>query len=140
MVKQMRQTMTNLRSSVPAVARRAMAWLLVVSCGALAARDAAAQTIGIQGEKFVVDPGDGRGPQPKFLMFISYFDAMRAANLEEDLDYIKSLRFDGIRIFTMWHVLPPTGTCNNAPSDTLIDSQGNVRGDTTPPSGRLASL
>ena len=46
----------------------------------------------------------------KFLLFVSYFDAMRRAHedgeaatlLDRDLAYIRGQGFDGIRIFTNW--------------------------------------
>ena len=51
---------------------------LVAPVGALA------QSLTVRSTQFVVDSGDGRGAQPKFLLFISYFDATRAAYLDED--------------------------------------------------------
>jgi hypothetical protein len=59
----------------------------------LCATAAQAQKLTIQGDRFVVDG------TPKFLTFITYFGAMGAPNTIQDLHLIKSLGFDGIRIW-----------------------------------------
>lgn len=64
----------------------------------LLASPALAQTLGIQGTRFTVDG------QQRFLTFVSLFDAVREANgdLQQDLNYIQSHHYDGIRIFPTW--------------------------------------
>ena len=52
-----------------------------------------AQTLTVQGDKFAVDG------TPRFLVFISYFQAMSAPNVTADLHLLKSLGFDGLRIW-----------------------------------------
>src|SRR5712692_8475198 len=65
--------------------------MLVVLC--LCAIEAQAQKLSIQGDRFAVDG------TPKFLTFITYFGAMGARNLINDLHLIRSLGFDGIRLW-----------------------------------------
>src|SRR5229473_4124346 len=67
---------------------------LVVLIGlCLLAIEARAQKLSIQGDRFAVDG------TPRFLTFISYFGAMGAPNTINDLHLIRSLGFDGIRIW-----------------------------------------
>ena len=40
---------------------------------------AAAQSITVESDHFVVDRNDGNGPRAQFLLFISYFDGLRAS-------------------------------------------------------------
>jgi hypothetical protein len=64
---------------------------------------AAAQSVAVEGDHFVVDRHDGKGPRPKFLLFVSYFDALRASDLAGDLDYIANrMQFDGVRVLVNW--------------------------------------
>lgn len=84
--------------------------ITMLSCLLLAAASAEAQrpSVSVEGDHFLVN---GR---PRFLIFISHPDAMRArragpctnpsdTSLECDLKYIKeTLHFDGIRIFPNW--------------------------------------
>src|SRR5262245_35059012 len=59
--------------------------------------------IAVEGDHFTVDRGDGAGPRAKFLVFISYFDGLRATDRDGDLNYIaNTIRFDGIRILPNW--------------------------------------
>jgi hypothetical protein len=104
-------------------------WLVV-------AQWAGAQTLGVAGERFTVD---GR---PRFLLFVSYFDGLRATGLESDLDFIRhDLGFDGIRVFANWWVYDRDATpCPAAADDTLFDADGRVRGDGPRPTGPLARL
>jgi hypothetical protein len=69
---------------------------------------------------------------PRFLLFVSYFDAMRRSDsngqntgdLDTDFAYIKAQGFDGIRIFPNWfHYL--TGA--QADDDGLFKSDGQIR-------------
>lgn len=55
----------------------------------------------------------------KFYTLFSYFDALRAMYLEEDLDYINNFGFEGIRIMLNWF-------WNECPSPTIFDLHGNV--------------
>lgn len=74
------------------------------------------------------------------LLFISYFDALRATELEGDLDYIATdLKFDGIRVFPNWLQRDPN-YCAIPDTDLLFDNAGNVRGDHPEPSGALKTL
>src|ERR1700730_11594845 len=54
---------------------------------------AQAQKLSIQGDRFAVDG------TPRFLTFITYFGAMGAPNTIADVHLIRSLGFDGIRIW-----------------------------------------
>ena len=47
--------------------------------------------------------------QPRFLVFVSYFDGMRrlrTGNVFDDFEYLKRLGVDGIRILPMWFDVP----------------------------------
>jgi hypothetical protein len=118
------------------VALRFARLLLIVTALADPAR---AQTLGVEGGHFTVD-GKGR-----FLTFLSYFDALRATDVEGDFAFIRQqAAFDGVRVFPNWWIY--TGTPPNCPrlaSDTLFDDQGRIRGDNgdaLAPSGRLQRL
>jgi hypothetical protein len=69
---------------------------------ASAAMRPAAQTkaLTVRGDRFLVDG------QEKFLLFVSYFDALRLASaggdVGADLEYIRSLGYDGVRILPNW--------------------------------------
>lgn len=67
--------------------------LVFVSALAHSAVPAQAQTLSIQGDRFAVDG------VPRFLTFITYFGGMGAPNVAADLHLIRSLGFDGIRIW-----------------------------------------
>src|SRR5438445_1852539 len=79
---------------------------------AFCAATAQAQKLSIQGDRFAVDG------TPRFLTFITYFGAMGAPNTIADLHLIRSLGFDGIRI---WPNL------NTGPE--LINGDGTLRPD-----------
>ena len=74
--------------------------------------------------------GTGRGltffGQTKYLVFVSYFDALRASDstLDSDFAYLTSKGIGGIRIFPNWW---KGFDYNNVPGDTLMDSSGNLR-------------
>jgi hypothetical protein len=63
---------------------------------------------------------------PKFLVFYSYFDALRASDptLNSDFAYLKGKGIDGIRILPNWLNWGPPVTPAN---DTLIDPTGALR-------------
>ena len=97
------------------------ACLLLVSLASAAAA---------QGEvlKVVGDHFEFNG-QPRFLVFVSYFDGMRrlrtgtpASNVFNDFDYLSRLGVDGIRIFPMWYEAPGQPSQN-----TVCDGRGQVR-------------
>jgi hypothetical protein len=71
------------------VAHRFVAAVVVLLC----ATAAQAQKLTIQGDRFAIDG------TPRFLTFITYFGAMGAPNTIADLHLIRSLGFDGIRIW-----------------------------------------
>lgn len=66
---------------------------MIVAALGLHAAPARAQKLGIQGTRFTIDG------TPRFLTFITYFGAMGAPNVTADLHLIKSLGFDGVRIW-----------------------------------------
>jgi hypothetical protein len=70
-------------------ARRFVLLTVLGLCGT----EAQAQKLSVQGDRFVVDG------TPKFLTFITYFGAMGDPNTIIDLHLIRSLGFDGIRIW-----------------------------------------
>src|SRR5256885_10715464 len=57
--------------------------------------DAQAQKLGIQGDRFTIDG------TPKFLTFVTYFGGMGAPNVIADLHLMKTLGFDGFRIWPL---------------------------------------
>jgi hypothetical protein len=59
----------------------------------LVASDAAAQKLTIAGDRFLVDG------TPRFLTMVTYFGGMGAPNIIQDLHLIRSLGFDGFRIW-----------------------------------------
>ena len=71
--------------------RAATAALVLLSFSSAA--PVSAQRLSIQGDRFAIDG------TPRFLTFISYFGAMGAPNVMSDLHLIRSLGFDGIRIW-----------------------------------------
>jgi hypothetical protein len=84
-----------------------------------AAATSPAQVLSTQGSRFAIDG------QPRFLVFVSYFDAVRripdsldsTATLDGDLDYFQALGVGGIRVFPNWH----------ARDDTVMDASGHLR-------------
>src|SRR5260370_24407068 len=67
--------------------------LVVLGVVGLWATVAQAQKLSIQGDRFAIDG------TPRFLTFITYFGAMGAPNVIPDVHLIRSLGFDGIRIW-----------------------------------------
>ena len=72
-----------------------------------------AETLGIAGSRFAVDG------QPKFLLFVSYFDGLRRANanggagdVDTDFAYLKRTGYHGIRLMVNWRY-----TCGSGPAD-----------------------
>ena len=118
---------------------------VLACCGLLAfsslfACSAQAQRVTIDQQQFVLSSGSGERTAPRLLLFISYFDALRAADLDTDLDYIAAdVKFDGIRVFPNW-LQRDASYCAIPNTDLLFDSAGNVRGDGPQPSGALKRL
>jgi hypothetical protein len=77
---------------------------------------------------------------PRFLVFVSYFDALDASAeaLESDFAWLKSHGVDGVRIFPNWWTLrvPPPTTYTYA-QDTVIGPRGALR---TAPGGPVEKL
>jgi hypothetical protein len=80
---------TKVRTSTWRVARSLT--LLIALSGVFT--EAYAQKLSIQGDRFAVDG------EPRFLTFISMFGLMGASNIIADLHTIKTLGFDGFRIW-----------------------------------------
>ncbi len=103
--------------------KRQTAVALALAC-LLGATEAKAQTLTIRNDHFEVDG------VPRFLTFISYFDAMRRANagggtsgLAADFAFFQG-KVDGVRILVNWCNYP--SSCAQA-TDTLFDSSGVIR-------------
>lgn len=79
--------------------------------------------LGIAGTQFTV------GGAPRFLLFVSYFDAMRAGDLDGDFTYIRQAGFDAVRIFPNW---PHYITGAAADDDALFTSRGTIREERWP--------
>ena len=97
----------------------------------LAGQPLAAQTLGVSGDHFTVNG------TPKFLLFVSYFDAMRRASstdgdLDTDFQYFHEHGIDGIRIFPNWlaYACPTAGYS----TDGLFTNGSSLR------TGKLAVL
>ena len=114
--------------------------LITVLAGAMtilaaAARPAAAPAapiLGIAGPAFTIDG------HPRFLLLVSYFDALRASDaaLEADFAFLHRSGLDGVRIFPNWWRCEAERQCGGHPGpDTLFEpGTGRVRPD------RLARL
>jgi hypothetical protein len=85
---------------------------------------AAAPTLGIQGDRLTVDG------TPRFLVFISYFDAMRRAAFGGPAPFDADFQFfrgtvDGLRVLVNW-CRTENGSCEPA-DDTLFTSEGVIQ-------------
>jgi hypothetical protein len=92
-----------------------LTWLFVAFLPTLAA----GQSLGISGNRFTVDG------TPRFLVFVSYFDAMDVpdANAIADFDQLRAWGVDGIRIFPNWWTWQPFTFAG----DTIIAPDGSIR-------------
>jgi hypothetical protein len=83
----------------------------------------AAPLLGVSGDAFTVD-GTRR-----FLLFVSYFDALDANDevLDEDFQTFTSHGIDGIRIFANWWDCSTTDACTKPSPRTLMDATGALR-------------
>jgi hypothetical protein len=107
----MRRPLRIVASLVPAIA----VWL------PMAGAQRSAPVLTVEGDHFLVDGA------PRFLRFISYFDAMRRSDaggrnrgdLDTDFAYLRARGFDGIRIFPNWQHY-----CAGTPSDDGLFGEG----------------
>jgi hypothetical protein len=84
--------------------------LCIILC--LAATDAGAQKLTVVGDRFLVDG------TPRFLTFVTYFGGMGAPNINQDFRLIRSLGFDGIRLWPNLDTGPQ-----------LMNGDGSLRSD-----------
>ena len=88
---------------------------------------AAAPRLAVAGASFTVDA------RPRFLLLVSYFDALRAsdATLEADFAFLRKHGVDGVRIFPNWWRCEAERRCGGHPgADTLFEAgSGRVRPD-----------
>lgn len=101
---------------------------MMLVCGLLgvASRADAQPVLGISGNRFTING------TPRFLVFVSYFDAMRASDdtLNGDFQYFRDHGIDGVRIFPNWWLCPTTLTCSaRKGNDTLFDQLAFLRPD-----------
>ncbi|MEO5820813.1 MAG: hypothetical protein ABIT71_09925 [Vicinamibacteraceae bacterium] len=87
------------------------------------AAPAAAPVLGTAGGAFTVD---GR---PRFLLLVSYFDALRApdATLDADFAYLRRHGLDGVRIFPNWWRCAAERQCGGHPGDDTLFEAGTGR-------------
>jgi hypothetical protein len=119
--------------------------LLIAGCVLLVIIGAPQRAVGLAqgGGRLELSTRDGRftvNGTPRFLVFVSYFDALDAddAALASDFAWLKSKGVDGIRIFPNWWTLrvPPPTTYTYA-QDTVIGPGGLLR---TAPGGPVEKL
>src|SRR5689334_23821894 len=77
---------------------------------------AAQANLAVQGDHFTVNG------QPRFLAFISYFDALDATDNTADFQFLRSQGIDGVRVFPNWW----TVAGQTFADDTLIRSDGSL--------------
>jgi hypothetical protein len=92
-----------------------LVFLLSLSGGCISVHAQARLKLTIEGDKFCINS------QAKFFVFASYFDALDAAYLQSDLNYLQAHCISGIRIFPNWW---GNQTYSN---HTLFDSLGHIR-------------
>ncbi len=79
--------------------------------------------LGVDGARFTVDG------KPRFLVLVSYFDALRAsdATLEADFAWLRRHGIDGVRIFPNWWRCAAVRQCGgHAGDDTLMTAPGGA--------------
>jgi len=94
--------------------------LLIAIASVTAPRGQSAPVIRVEGDHFSVNGSAG------FLIFVSYFDALRASSTTwaADLDTLRDAGVSGVRIFGNWN-----NYCSNAAiTDSLIGPNGIVNG------------
>jgi hypothetical protein len=112
-----------------------VAGLLVVAAAAPSIGET--PTVTVRGDRFV------KNGEAKYLLFVSYFDAMRRAgssvdgsgnptgDLDTDFAYLQTHGIDGIRIFpNWWHWCPEPK--RPAADDALFTISGGLRAETDP--------
>jgi len=75
--------------------------------------------VGISGPAFTVDG------VPRFLLLVSYFDALRASDavLDEDFAWLRAHGIDGVRVFPNWWRCQAQKQCGGHPgTDTLFEA------------------
>lgn len=80
------------------------ALIVLAACSASRADAPAGLRLGTRGTQFTVDGA------PRFLVLVSYFDALDAQSLDDDLAYL-ARHVDGIRIFANWWEIAEGGDC-----------------------------
>jgi len=82
-----------------------------------------APALGVSGDKLTVDG------QPRFLLFVSYFDALDASDpvLDEDFHTFTTAGLDGVRIFANWWDCTTMDACTQPSPRTLMDASGALR-------------
>ena len=72
--------------------------------------------LGVDGARFTVDGA------PRFLLVVSYFDALRAADatLEADFAWLRRHGIDGVRIFPNWWRCAAVRQCGGHPGDDTL--------------------
>jgi hypothetical protein len=95
-------------------------WLLLSAGSAVPPQ---APALGVSGDKFTVDG------QPRFLLLVSYFDALDANEtaLTEDFTNFAQHGIDGVRIFVNWLDCAGMNDCRRSSPRTLIDVSGALR-------------
>jgi hypothetical protein len=80
-------------------------------------------TLGVSGDAFTVDR------QKRFLLFVSYFDALDASDdvLDEDFRTFTTHGIDGIRLFANWWDCSTMDACTQPSPRTLMDAAGALR-------------
>jgi hypothetical protein len=96
--------------------------VLVLAAPAPVPALAAAPALGIQGERFT------KNGAPDFLIFVSYFDALRSSDRSGDLEFF-SRHVDGVRIFATWWSYACDGSESRVShaEDTIFDASGAIR-------------
>jgi hypothetical protein len=79
--------------------------------------------LGVAGDKFTVDG------KPRFLVLVSYFDALDASDavLQEDFDNFQRHGVNGVRIFANWWDCANKDRCKQPSPRTLMDATGALR-------------
>jgi hypothetical protein len=80
--------------------------------------------LAVDGARFTVNGA------PRFLLFISYFDAVRASDavLDADFAWLRRHGIDGVRIFPNWWRCADVRRCGGHPGpDTLMAPDGRIR-------------
>jgi hypothetical protein len=85
--------------------------------------DTSTLTLGVSGDAFTIDG------QKRFLLFVSYFDALDASDdvLDEDFRTFTTHGIDGVRIFANWWDCPTMDICTQPSPRTLMDASGALR-------------